>query len=138
MPRVPDARQGEILEAKGRPLSFSYFPVRRGNRRYGLYDTVFAVSPWSVMRGEITDRLHGADRDEALAFLEQEQDFYRAATSGVSTNPVLTYYVFVNLVKVLIRLKGFGGSMDRAMHGMTERTTGRRHGAQRFLGGGQG
>lgn len=122
MPPVAEARPGEMLEAKGRPLAFSYFPVRRGNRRYGLYDTVFAVSPWSVMRGEINDRLQAVERSEALAFLEQAEDFYRASTSGVSTNPVLTYYSFVNLAKVIVRLRGYEGSMDRAMHGLAEQT----------------
>ena len=122
MARLPEARGGEVLQAKGRPLAFSYFPVTRSVRRYGLYDTVFAVSPWSVMHGQVTENLSGSAATEALAFLEQAEDFFRAASSGVSTNPVLTYYAFVNLAKVLIRLKGYGGSMDRAMHGLQELT----------------
>ena len=122
MPPVAVARDGEVLEAKGRPLPFSYFPVTKGNRRYGLYDTVFAVSPWSLMRGEVTKRLKDTEVTEALAFLQQAEDFYRAASSGVSTNPVLTYYAFVNLAKALIRVCGYGGSFDRAMHGLTEAT----------------
>lgn len=122
MPRLANARDGQVLEAKGRALPFSYFPVTKGNRRYGLYDTVFAVSPWSLMRGEITQRLKDAQAAEALAFLQQAEDFYRAASSGVSTNPVLTYYAFVNLAKALIRLRGYVGTFDRAMHGLTEDT----------------
>lgn len=109
MPRVPGARQGDVLNAKGRRLPFSYFPVTKGNRRYGLYDTVFAVSPWSVMRGEISNRLKADQESEALAFLQQAEDFHRAASSGVSTNPVLTYYSFVNLAKALIRVLGYEG-----------------------------
>jgi hypothetical protein len=122
MSPVANARPGEVLEAKGRPLPFSYFPVTKGNRRYGLYDTVFAVSPWSLMRGEVSKRLNEAEATEALAFLQQAEDFYRAASSGVSTNPVLTYYAFVNLAKALIRIRGYDGSFDRAMHGLTEAT----------------
>jgi hypothetical protein len=116
------ARPGNVLEAKGRPLPFSYFPVTKGNRRYGLYDTVFAVSPWTVMRGEVSKCLQEPQATEALAFLQQAEDFYRAASSGVSTNPVLTYYAFVNLAKALIRVRGYSGSFDRAMHGLTEET----------------
>lgn len=123
MPRVPAARQGSVLNAKGRRLPFSYFPVTKGNRRYGLYDTVFAVSPWSVMAGEVGRRLKGDEETEALAFLRQAEDFHRAASAGVSTNPVLTYYAFVNLAKSLIRIRGYDGSFDRAMHGMTEKTS---------------
>jgi hypothetical protein len=122
MPPVAIARAGEVLEAKGRALPFSYFPVTKGNRRYGLYDTVFAVSPWSLMRGEISKRLKEPQATEALAFLRQAEDFYHAASSGVSTNPVLTYYAFVNLANALIRIRGYGGSFDRAMHGLTEAT----------------
>jgi YaaC-like Protein len=122
MPRIPVARAGKVLEAKGRALPFSYFPVTKGNRRYGLYDTVFAVSPWSLMRGEVSKHLKDTEAAEALAFLQQAEDFYRAASSGVSTNPVLTYYAFINLAKALIRLRGYEGSFDRAMHGLTEST----------------
>jgi hypothetical protein len=122
MARVPSARPGDVLDAKGRRLPFSYFPVTKGNRRYGLYDTVFAVSPWSVMGGEISKQLKADQEAEALAFLRQAEDFHRAASAGVSTNPVLTYYSFVNLAKALIRLRGYEGSFDRAMHGMSENT----------------
>jgi YaaC-like Protein len=122
MARLAGPRDGEVLDAKGRRLPFSYFPVTKGNRRYGLYDTVFAVSPWSVMRGEVSKELKAGQAEEALAFLRQAEDFHRAASSGVSTNPVLTYYSFVNLAKALIRVRGYEGSFDRAMHGMTEKT----------------
>src|ERR1044072_4592916 len=80
MPPLPGARPGDVLEAKGRPLPFSYFPVTKGNRRYGLYDTVFAVSPWSLMRGEVSKRLRDAEEAEALAFLQQAEDLCRAAS----------------------------------------------------------
>lgn len=122
MPRVAGAREGSVLDAKGRQLPFSYFPVTKGNRRYGLYDTVFAVSPWSVMRGEVSKRLKAGHETEALAFLQQAEDFHHAASAGASTNPVLTYYCFVNLAKALIRIRGYEGSLDRAMHGMAEKT----------------
>ena len=51
-----------ILAAKGRALPFSFFPVTRNNRRYGLYDAVFAVNPWSVMRGAVDTQLVAAAR----------------------------------------------------------------------------
>ena len=74
------------------------------------------------MRSEASKRLKEPQANEALAFLQQAEDFYRAASSGVSTNPVLTYYALVNLAKALIRLRGYSGSFDRAMHGLTEAT----------------
>jgi hypothetical protein len=113
---------GDVLEAKGRALPFSFFPVTRNGRRYGLYDAVFAVDPWSVMRGAIGTQLAASSRPEALAFLHQAEAFYRAARTGLSTNPLLLYYAFLNLGKALIRVRGYAGSLDQAMHGLTERT----------------
>ena len=124
MPPVAKPRPGHVLEAKGRPLPFSFFPVTKTNRRYGLYDTVFAVAPWAVMSGAINNaKISEAHRLEALAFLEQAEDFYRAASAGISTNPLLSYYSFLNLAKVLIRVRGYPGSLDRAMHGLKEKTS---------------
>lgn len=111
-------RSGVVLEAKGRPLPFSFFSVTRNNRRYGLYDAVFTVNPWIVMRGTVNSELAPAFRPEARAFLDQAEDFYRAATAGISTNPLLLYYAFLNLAKALIRVRGFTGSLDNAMHGL--------------------
>src|SRR5436190_7497375 len=107
MPRLPQPREGKTLEAKGRALPFSFFPVTRGTRRYGLYDVVFAINPWNVMRGSVNSELSATARPEALAFLKQAEDFFRAATSGVSTNPLLLYYAFLNLAKALIRVRGY-------------------------------
>src|SRR5581483_2575119 len=122
MPRLPQPLDGEVLQAKGRALPFSFFPVTRGSRRYGLYDAVFAVDPWSVMRGAVGTELSAAYRPEALAFLRQAQDFYSAASAGLSTNPLLLYYAFLNLGKALVRVRGYTGSLDQAMHGLKERT----------------
>jgi hypothetical protein len=119
---LPQPRAGDVLKVRGRELPFSFFPVTRGNRRYGLYDAVFATSPWTVMRGTVNAEVPSAQRAEALAFLEQGEDFYRAATSSVSANPLLFYYAFLNLAKALVRVRGYAGSLDRAMHGLTERT----------------
>lgn len=85
------ARAGEILDVKGRPLQFSYFPVRRGKRRAGLFDALFTQNPWNAMRGAITSALRGPAREEALAFLGQGRDFYEVATGRLSTNPLLLH-----------------------------------------------
>jgi YaaC-like Protein len=76
-----------------------------------------------VMRGAINARVPVAQQPEALAFLEQAADFYSAASTRLAANPLLLYYSFLNLGKALLRVLGFTGSLDRAMHGLTERTT---------------
>jgi hypothetical protein len=125
MSRVAQPREGDTLRVKGRVLPFSFFPVTRGNRRFGLFDVLFAVSPWAIMRGAINDQVRDpGERAEALAFLEQAQDFYEAAADRMAANPLLYYYAFVNLGKALLRTRGFPGSLDQAMHGLSERRTG--------------
>lgn len=116
-------RQGESLAVRKRLLPFSFFPATRGNRRYGLFDTLFAVSPWAVMQAAVRETVPaGIQRDESQAFLEQAQGFYSAATSGGSANPLLYYYAFLNVGKALLRTRGFAGSLDQAMHGLSAQT----------------
>lgn len=113
-------RGGDELTVKGRPLPFSYFPVTRDNRRYGLFDLLFAARPWTVMQGAINTQTSGAHRAEALAFLEQAQDFYQSASGRLSANPLLTYYAFLNLGKALLRVLGYPGDLESAVHGLSE------------------
>lgn len=65
-----------------------------------------------------------SDVQEALAFLDQAKDFYETAADRVSANPLLYYYAFLNLGKALLRTLGHRGSLDQAMHGLTERRLG--------------
>lgn len=125
MARLPPPRDGETLYVKGRPLPFSFFPVTRDQRRYGLYDSVFAMSPWAVMEAAIRARVSDAGlRSEALAFLEQAQDFNSSATARLAANPLLLYYAFLNLGKALLLTLGYPTSLDRASHGLSEQRIG--------------
>src|SRR5581483_4971882 len=101
---LPHAKQGETLQARERVLPFSFFPVhRQGERRFGIFDSLFAVSPWAVMQAAVRDRVPaGTQRNEAQAFLEQGQDFYAAASTRLAANPLLFYYAFLNIGKALI------------------------------------
>jgi hypothetical protein len=76
------------------------------------------------MQGAINDQTSGVHREEALAFLEQAQDFYQSASGRLAANPLLTYYAFLNLGKALLRVLGFGGDLGRAAHGLSERRIG--------------
>lgn len=117
----PDARPGQLLLARRRELPFSFFPVGRGSRRYGIFDVQFASSPWAVMHGAINTRALAEHRDEAKAFLEQAQDFYETASGRVAAHPLLFYYAFLNLAKALLRARRFAGPLDFASHGLYER-----------------
>lgn len=124
VPSVPPCREGETLEVKSRVLPFSFFPVTRDNRRWGLYDALFAMSPWPVMEAAVRARVVDDElQAEALAFLEQAQDFYTAATVRIAANPLLLYYSFLNLGKALLLTLGYPTSLERASHGLSDRTT---------------
>ena len=119
MPPLPAARDGQQLNIKGRDVEFSFFPARFRNRGWTLSDTVFAVSPWAVMQGELDARLEGDEREEASAFLGQARDFYVTASERLAANPLLFYYAFLNLGKALLRVRGLKESLDGAHHGLT-------------------
>lgn len=121
---LPQPRPGEPLKVKDRPLEFSFFPVRRTSRRYGLQDVVFAVDPWAVIQGAVNDRVPASHLAEASAFIEQARTFYDAARARSAASPLLSYYAFLNLGKALIRCLGFTGSLEKARHGLSETRTG--------------
>ena len=63
-----------------------------------------------------------ASKPAAFAFLEQAQDFFTAAESGVAAaKPLLLYYSFMNLVKAFVLTNGQRTSINRAAHGLKER-----------------
>jgi len=74
MARLPAARVGRRVEVKGRPLAFSYWPMYRTTRRYGLQAHVYATSPWALMETSIKTR-RPAQQLEAIAFLNQGHYF---------------------------------------------------------------
>ena len=97
---MPAARAGELLVSKNRVLPFSYFPVGKGNRRYGIFDVQFASSPWAVMRSVADRSLEDDQKKEALAFLEQGEDFFLSAQGRPSVHPLLHYYSMLNVGKL--------------------------------------
>lgn len=119
---LPQPRDGQILRIKERPLDFSFWPVERTTRRYGLGTRVFATDPWTVIRRSTERRCLASTRDAAFALLEQAEDFYRAAASGVkAAKPLLLYYCFMSLAKAFVLTCRQREDVDRAMHGLAER-----------------
>src|SRR5439155_8618699 len=62
-------------------------------------------------------------RPEALASLEQAQDFYKVATSAgiMASRPLLLYYCFMNLAKAFSLTVQQGATFNQAQHGLAER-----------------
>jgi hypothetical protein len=76
------------------------------------------------MKQVVEDSLTSAKKDQALAFMEQAQNFYQIASSShlSPTKPLLFYYSFLNLVKALSLVKGTQSHYERAVHGLSEST----------------
>jgi YaaC-like Protein len=70
-------------------------------------------------------RCLAATQKAALALLEQSEDFYRAAKSGVkAAKPLLLYYCFMNLAKAYILAVRQRGDVNDAKHGLSEKLGG--------------
>jgi hypothetical protein len=120
---LPRARIGEPLKVLQRQVDYSFWPMRRTNRRYGLQSRVFATDPWAVIRHSIDQRCPAASKPQAQAFREQAQDYFKAAeVAGLfTTKPVLLYYSFLNIAKAFVLTKGLRPEYAAAFHGLKER-----------------
>ena len=96
--------------------------MEKTTRRFGLGTRVFATDPWTVIRRSVEKRCPSAARIAAGALLEQSEDFYRAAKSGVkAAKPLLLYYCFMNLAKVHILVARLRENVNDAQHGLAEK-----------------
>ncbi|MHB0843058.1 YaaC family protein [Stutzerimonas nitrititolerans] len=122
MSNVKPQREGNILQIKQRPISYTRHPVVRGERRYGLQTRIFATNPWSIIRGALIDIIDSNARSQANAFVEQAEDFYRAYQSAheTSSKPLLVYYALLNLVKAFVLFKEVKNEYGKAQHGIQE------------------
>lgn len=123
VPPTRAPRLGDVVHVKGRPLRFSYWPMYRGSRRYGLQASLYATNPWAIIRSAIHRDSPASGRAEALAYLEQAQYFHEAATqSGEwAAKPLLLYYSFLNAAKSYVITRSVRPTLDRAHHGVSER-----------------
>jgi hypothetical protein len=104
MPKLPEPTPGTRVLVLQRPLHFSFWPVHKGSRRYGLQSNLFAVDPWTLIRDKIRTECPPPARAEATACVEQASDFFRSSQSSLITaaRPLQLYYCFMNLVKALV------------------------------------
>src|SRR5687767_8523301 len=122
MARLAPPRPGTQVVVKQRPVPFSFWPMQRGTRRFGLQSSLFVRDPWSVIRDAVQSRCPPPARAEALACLEQARDFYASALSAniAAARPLQLYYCFLNLAKALALTAGAAPTFDRAHHGLSE------------------
>lgn len=126
MPRLPDPRDGKELKIRNQNLEFSYWPMKKNSRRFGLQSRVFISDPWGIIRHSIEKKCPLQSRTAALAFCDQAEDYFKAANvSGVvAAKPVLLYYCLLNIAKAFVLVKKVRPEYgDSAYHGLAERVT---------------
>jgi hypothetical protein len=113
--------RGFSLKVRERNVEFSYWPMARETRRFGLQSRVFASDPWNVFERAVHRKCPELVKKGALAYLEQAHDFFIASqTGGVrAAKPLLVYYCFMNLVKAFILTKQVVGNLGQHHHGLT-------------------
>lgn len=128
MSRPAKPRPGAPVQVRGRPFRFSYWPMYRTTRRYGLQAHIYATNPWALIRMAIRDQCPSGSKPEATALLEQAHFFYTAASNASewAAKPLLLYYSLLNLAKGYILTRAVRPSLDQAQHGLSERLKGAR------------
>lgn len=92
----------------GKPLwtPIAGFPLFVGDRRT---PRIIAANVWACIRHHVENgrRLSTDEKRRALAHLGQANEFFLAAnTPHIASRPLLYYYAFLNLAKVLLLAKG--------------------------------
>jgi len=114
MPSYRHQRDGKRLKAGEHPVRFSVF--YRGDN---THRRMLASNPWRCMELELVRQ--NSSSEDCLAYLRQAHDFSVAAEAAKATaRPVLMYYSFLNLAKMLIKYRDKQKNLAQAIHGLTE------------------
>lgn len=123
--KLPAERAGSVLKIRSRELPFSFFPMARTNRRWGLNSMLYAAEPWAVISGAIRDAANArslpqVEETSALSFVRQAKEYFVAAerAGAIETRPLLYYYSFLNLAKALSIAGGRKGMVGKVKHGI--------------------
>jgi hypothetical protein len=122
MAKLPPSRTGERLQVRKRQIAFSLWPTKKGKRHSAHQSILFSLNPWIIIKQSIESDCPAGSVSEALACLEQSQDFYTIGCGqGVeSARPLALYYSYMNLVKAFCLVRGRRATFDRAQHGLSE------------------
>jgi hypothetical protein len=122
MAKLKGARKGEPLRVRDLTVPYSFWPARKSTR-WKLQRRLYVRDPWAILN-EAVYRSKGVkhkDRDEALAYIEQAEEYFNAGTQGErpAVKPVLLYYSMLNLAKCLIKIRAPELDMSQARHGLS-------------------
>jgi hypothetical protein len=105
-------------------VPYSFWPARK-TTRWKLQRRLYVRDPWAVLNEAVyrTKGCKGRNRDEALAYIEQAEEYFNAGIEGKrrAVKPLLLYYSMMNLAKCLIKVRNPALDMSRAYHGLSVR-----------------
>ncbi len=116
MGRYRKARDGSPVIVRGMRVPFTFWP--ESHLQHGRITT---LDPWRCIRVHVHQSVKNTSRrNRAMAFLDQAEDFYLAASAPrIASKPLLHYYSAMNLVKTyLVVHKDL--RLDHCMHGLKE------------------
>jgi YaaC-like Protein len=121
LPRLRKAREGEPLRVRGLVVPYSFWPAMR-TRRWRLQRRLYVRDPWAILNEAVyrAKGCKGKHRDEALAYIEQAEEYFSAGIEGKrpAVKPVLLYYSMLNLAKCLIKVRRPELDLSTARHGL--------------------
>lgn len=108
---------------------FPLFSPHRSKEYLLSCDSIRVLDTWAflnytirVSRDATTNRpLHKKQQNYLLELLEQAEYFFKTAQAApIKSQPLLYYYSFMNLVKIVINLAGYQGNTKRYVHGISD------------------
>jgi hypothetical protein len=121
MGRLQALRIGEPLRVREQTVGYSFWPARK-TTRWKLQRRLYVRDPWAILNEAVyrSKGLTVKDRDEALSYIEQAEEYFNGGVQGGrSVKPVLLYYSMLNLAKCLIKTRKPALDMSQARHGLT-------------------
>lgn len=121
---MTELKAGQLLSEQFRDFEFTLWPTRHIQNELDLNFRVYVTDPWPFLDYYVRrNSRKGIDgSQDALHFLRQAEDYYRAATSASNkaAQPVLCYYSFLNLVKSAVLCRNNKDSFEwKDKHGLT-------------------
>jgi hypothetical protein len=120
MSRVSKEREGQPMQVRHHTVEFSFWPMARDTRRFGLQSRIFASDPINIIEQAVNRDCPVAAKPLALAYVEQARDFFAASQLGAvrAARPLLIYYAFMNLAKAFVLTKRTVATLDDTYHGI--------------------
>jgi hypothetical protein len=115
--RYRKPRSGNQVKVKGIPVPYTFWPDSYVTNQGRLMTS----NPWACMAAHINMKMKSSrQRQRALAFLEQAEDFYLAAAAPrLRSRPLLYYYSYLNLAKAFLVVRK-NLELFKCIHGVKE------------------